>query len=136
MNEKKVRELLEAHNNLILLHRALLKCAEELSKSNSELVFEQDEKEKRAEELIDTNAELQKANDYQDLHVGDMEDLMFVISHKIRQPVAHLLGIANLLELENDAIEMKKMLGMIKKSALELDRFTEQLSDMIHRKKK
>ena len=58
--------------------------------------------------------------------------MMFMTSHKIRQPIAHILGISNLLdESINSLEEIKKMVGYLKQSALSLDSFTIELTEFM-----
>jgi PAS domain S-box-containing protein len=58
-----------------------------------------------------------------------LEELLFFTSHKVRQPVAHILGICNLIE--QDLVtgdELLKILSIYKNSALALDDFTKELT--------
>ena len=100
------------------------KRAAELVIANKELAFQNEEKEKRAEELLMANAALRKA----------LRDMMFMTSHKIRQPIAHILGISNLLDedLINSIDEFKKMARYIKDSAKSLDNFTREFTTYIY----
>jgi PAS domain S-box-containing protein len=62
-----------------------------------------------------------------------LEHLLFVTSHKIRQPVAHLLGINYLLERGNLAPEeMENVIRIYKTSATSLDNFTRELNDYMY----
>ena len=55
--------------------------------------------------------------------------MMFMTSHKVRQPVANIIGLSCLL---NDAIDSKKDLKIlienIQKSAISLDTFTKEFT--------
>lgn len=65
-------------------------------------------------------------------HVSDLEEIIFSISHKVRQPVAHILGVANLLD--NELItkeELNKIAGYMKESSLNLDKFTHELTALV-----
>lgn len=65
-----------------------------------------------------------------------LEEMMFIVSHKMRQPVANILGISNLIDNANNSPDdFKKMIGFMKKSALLLDIFTKELSLFIYEKK-
>lgn len=67
-------------------------------------------------------------------YIKGLEDMMFITSHKIRQPVTHILGASNLLELPvNSEEDVKRMIGYIKESAIALDTFTRDLTVFIHR---
>lgn len=69
-------------------------------------------------------------------HAKGLEHMLFVTSHKIRQPVAHILGINNLIEQEIlTADELKNVLRIYKGSASALDDFTKELTDYMHKLK-
>ncbi|MDI1306304.1 MAG: diguanylate cyclase, partial [bacterium] len=91
--------------------------------------FQNEEKEERAAELIIANAELKKAEEYQKEYINGLEKMMFMTSHKVRQPVANILGLSILLEQEiNSPEELKVSINYIRQSALILDTFTEELT--------
>ena len=56
--------------------------------------------------------------------------MIFMISHKVRQPIAQILGIANLLEesIDYSDDELKKIVGYLKPSAVNLDDFTKEFT--------
>ncbi|RYE58630.1 MAG: hypothetical protein EOP48_03110 [Sphingobacteriales bacterium] len=62
--------------------------------------------------------------------------MMYLISHRVRQPICQIVGISNLLETPNSVEEVKKMLAYVKASALSLDMFTKDLTEMIKKLKK
>lgn len=65
-------------------------------------------------------------------NIQHLEEIIFSLSHKVRQPVAHILGISNLLD--NELItkeELNKIAGYIKESSLTLDRFTHELTKLV-----
>jgi hypothetical protein len=58
--------------------------------------------------------------------------MMFITSHKVRQPVANILGITNILEdCVNSPDQLKMSVGYLKESAQVLDAFTHELTDFI-----
>lgn len=65
-------------------------------------------------------------------YIKGLEEMIFMTSHKVRQPVAHILGISILL---NDSVntqeDLNKMVGYMKESALALDSFTKELTHFI-----
>lgn len=66
------------------------------------------------------------------LYTKNLEEIIFSLSHKVRQPVAHILGVSNLLD--NEIItkeELKKITGYMKESALNLDKFTRELTELV-----
>lgn len=64
------------------------------------------------------------------LNIKHLEEILFALSHKVRQPVANILGIANLLDNEHlNEEELKKIVGYMKVSVNSLDSF---IKDMTH----
>lgn len=69
-------------------------------------------------------------------HIRGLEEMLFMTSHKIRQPVAHILGISNLLSVSNhQQNDLNKIAGYMKQSASSLDTFTRELVTFIHEQK-
>lgn len=65
-------------------------------------------------------------------NIQQLEEIIFSLSHKVRQPVAHILGVSNLLD--NELItkeELNKIVGYMKESALNLDKFTHELTELV-----
>lgn len=64
-------------------------------------------------------------------HVNDLEEILFSLSHKVRQPVANILGIANLLDNKTISIEeLNKTVSYMKGSVLLLDNFIKELTTL------
>jgi hypothetical protein len=62
-------------------------------------------------------------------HIQGLEEMLFMTSHKVRQPIANILGISNLLSSESlNHDELKKILEYTKDSILSLDKFTKDLT--------
>ena len=77
------------------------------------------------------NAELEKKE-----YIKGLEEIMFMTSHEVRQPIAHIISCANLLD-ENDSIdEIAKLIHYIKESALSLDSFTRKLTVFVDKMQK
>lgn len=125
-----------AHKELVFQHAELIKCSKELTIANKGLIVQNKEKDKRANELWQVNDALKKSQEQQKDHIHSLEKMMFMISHKIRQPVAHIVGLSNLITKENNIPqELKQLLKFIKQSAHSLDMCTRELSTYIHEKK-
>lgn len=67
-----------------------------------------------------------------DQHLKVLHEILFLISHKVRQPIAHIIGLANLLENCTDSIRLNEMIAYIKKSSVILDDFTKELTSYIN----
>ncbi len=65
-------------------------------------------------------------------YIKGLEEMIFMTSHKVRQPVAHILGISILLnDSVNSQEDLNKMVSYMKESALSLDAFTKELTSFI-----
>ncbi|HEY1039564.1 MAG TPA: PAS domain-containing protein [Bacteroidia bacterium] len=62
-------------------------------------------------------------------HIRKLEEMMFITSHKVRQPIAQILGFSDLLSNPTSSEdEVKRMTGYMKQSALSLEKFTQELT--------
>ncbi len=82
--------------------------------------------------LIGTNLDVTNNKEYE----LTLEQILFDISHIIRNPVAKILGLSNLIETEtiNDNL-VKEYTEFIKESAEELDKYTKLLNETYQKKK-
>lgn len=66
------------------------------------------------------------------LTINHLEDILFALSHKIRQPVANILGVSNLLD--NNLInkkELKTITDYMKESVISLDKFIMETTSLV-----
>ncbi|NNC95384.1 MAG: PAS domain-containing protein [Chitinophagales bacterium] len=71
-----------------------------------------------------------------ELYLNALEEMLFGLSHKIRQPVANLLGLISSLETTNLTPEkMKEYARYFQVSANELDNFIREMTNFIHENK-
>ncbi|MBJ7883058.1 diguanylate cyclase, partial [Gelidibacter salicanalis] len=105
-----------------------------LKSANKELDFQYQLKEKLTTELTIAYGELKKKEEYLRNYIKGLEEMMFLTSHKVRQPVAHILGISNLLDSTTNYSleEVKKIVGYMKNSAITLDDFTRELTKFMN----
>lgn len=123
--EKMIRELQEANKELIFQCEEKEKCAAALIIANEELANQNEEKEKRAAELLIANKGLSE-------YISGLKEMMFVTSHKVRKPVANIIGICS--QLEGAAISPAELAGWVKQmkqSAVMLDVFTKELTTLM-----
>lgn len=134
---KNRNDLINANNQIIIQNLRLEKYAVKLVAANKKLLFENGEKEKRAVELAFANSELKKAEIIKREHILALEEIMFIISHKVRKSVANILGISYMLEDNENCTseDLKKMLNNMVQSATSLNAFTHELSTFIHTKR-
>lgn len=128
--QKRADDLVLANKELIFQNEEKQRRADELILTNKELAFQYEEKEKLTGELTIAYGELKKTEEYLRDYIKGLEEMMFITSHKVRQPVAEILGISNLLDqsINYSYEEMKKIVGYLKQSALSLDTFTKELT--------
>jgi PAS domain S-box-containing protein len=84
-----------------------------------------------------TNRELKQTEGYLKEYILGVGEMMFITSHKVRIPIANILGIADILNhTQQPPKELKRLLYFIKQSALSLDMFTKELTAMMSALKK
>lgn len=126
--EKRAAELAVANKELVFQNKEKEKRATELDIVNEELIVQKEEKEVQAEELRMVSRKLKSTDIYLKKYIDGMKEMMFMISHRVRQPVVNILGLSNLIDTSRDSPdELKRMLGFIKRSAKALDVFTKEL---------
>lgn len=125
-------ELIIIKKELAFQNQQKKKRAAELFIASTELLFQYEEKVKRAQELLNANIELKKAQEYQKEYILGIEKVIFMTSHKVRQPIANILGLSELLDLSKDSkLEITQTLDYIKTSAQSLDVLTKELNAYI-----
>jgi len=130
--ENRAAELIIANKELAFQNEEKENRAAELIIANKELAFQNEEKENRAAELSSAYKELKKADEDLRGYIQGLEKMMFITSHKVRQPVCNILGIASVMDqFMNSPTELKKMVKYLKISALSLDSFTKELTKFI-----
>jgi nitrogen-specific signal transduction histidine kinase len=78
--------------------------------------------------------ERKKAERQKEDHLHALEEMIFMTSHNLRQPITHILGVANVLdESVQSQEELRTIVGYMKGSALALDSYTRELTDYIQR---
>jgi hypothetical protein len=125
------------------------RSANELIISKNEFVFEGEKKEKSltdqkdrvikiagkeklANKLMGGYNKGKKGEDFLKEYVHGLEEMMFMTHHKVRQPVANILGMASLIDQHaNSPDELKRIVKYMKQSALDLDAFTRELTTFI-----
>ncbi|MES2863172.1 MAG: PAS domain-containing protein [Bacteroidota bacterium] len=65
-------------------------------------------------------------------NINHLEDVLFTLSHKVRQPVANIIGISSLLEEDSiSAEDLQKITAYMKDSVNSLDRFIKEMTNEI-----
>lgn len=68
-------------------------------------------------------------------YIKSMQETLFIISHKVRQPIANILGLINLIDYDDDISNQKFTFDYLKESALRLDILTKDLNDFVQKNK-
>ncbi|MFM6975369.1 MAG: PAS domain-containing protein [Sphingobacteriaceae bacterium] len=77
-------------------------------------------------------SERKKAELERKKYTQDLEEMIFITSHKVRQPVSNILGLSALLDSASISLEeLKNISGYMKQSAIKLDNFTKELTNFI-----
>lgn len=80
--------------------------------------------------------ELKIAEQEKQKYINNLEEMMFMTSHKMRHPVTQIMGIESLLNYNLSKEELVKVIGYMKESVNSLDNFTRELTLFIHNSKK
>jgi signal transduction histidine kinase len=108
-------------------------CTSSLRSANRKLVKENKDKDKQSQAFSLVHEDLVKAQGNQKIHLEGLSEMMYIISHKLRQPVVQILGLTSLLTAEDNATDdTVEMTNLIKKAAEFLDSYTRELTDFIH----
>lgn len=78
-------------------------------------------------------SERKKSEQHREKYMEDLEEMIFITCHKVRQPVANILGVSQLLEgflAKSD--DFMTIVGYMRQSAMSLDEFTRELTEFIH----
>ncbi len=106
-------ELRSQQENLRMAFDTLSIKNQELDKANEILTAQKDEMTKLVKELSDRNFEL--------------DQFVYKISHDIRSPFTSILGLVNLMKVENDPQRLHESVKHIEKSVLRLDSFVKSM---------
>ena len=77
--------------------------------------------------------ERKKAENERLEYIKALEEMVFMTSHRIRQPITQILGVSYLLDQpDTTQEEIKKITGYMKQSVSSLDTFTHELTSFIY----
>jgi len=76
----------------------------------------------------------EELNAQRNSHIRELEEMLFVTSHKVRRPISTCLGLMQLIDNTKpvDVVELRKIIEHLKENALELDTFTKELTKFIY----
>jgi signal transduction histidine kinase len=114
-------ELLTSREAIAKANEVIAQQAQDLEKYNKQL---QELIEEKSGDLLKTNEELIQSN-------NELRQFSFSVSHNLRGPVARLLGLTNLMQLNQSPVDLEKGIQFIRDSATELDTLLRDLSTII-----
>ena len=130
---KSAKDLVVANRKLNFRVKYLKECAANLRQANRNMVKMVTKKESAANKLKDANSALKMAQALQKEHIGALQKMMHILSHKLRQPIVQIKGLTNILDAdEYTSKETKDITTLIIQSAELLDSFTRELTTFIH----
>lgn len=141
MTEKN-EEINRQRTELITRHNEVLTLNEEIQSQQDEVIAQRDallEHNKRIEALHEmlrnANENLEKAVAERTMELKmqnkKLEEYAFLNAHKLRAPVANILGLINVLELKHLEDERSQLLDHLKKSSWELDQVIRSIGKTI-----
>ncbi len=81
-------------------------------------------------------SERKRAEEEKKQYVSGLEEMLFMTSHKVRQPITHIMGAYHLLEKSSHSTEeVRQIADYIKASIISLDNFTKELNTFLHDQK-
>lgn len=115
---------------------------DELEAMNEELRMSQEEVIAQRDSLAEKNNQIEKINATLEDTVSErtaalearnkkLEEFAFINAHKLRGPLASILGIMNLIRIETDEDSRKKLLELLNISTAELDKVIRATNKML-----
>jgi signal transduction histidine kinase len=130
--EKRAVELIIANREIAFNKLEKNIRESELNIANKKLIFKTQERQIKTTELNIANRDLKRAEEKQKEYIKGLEEMMFMTSHKVRQPIANILGFSNILDQTTSTPdEFKQSVACIKEAAITLDNYTRELTTFI-----
>jgi signal transduction histidine kinase len=114
-------ELMTSQEAIAKANEVIAKQAQDLEKHNKHL---EELIEEKSGDLLKTNQELIQSN-------NELRQFSFSVSHNLRGPVARLLGLTSLVQLNQSPADLDQSIQFIRHSAQELDNLLHDLSTII-----
>ncbi len=125
----KLRHLSFAIKTFTLRNVTKETLSSDLNSANIKIAAQLEEKKLVDTELNETKLALRKAEGFIEQYIVELENMLVMTSHGVRQPIANILGILQLLDKSvSSPQDMTKLMTYLKQSALALDVFTKKLT--------
>jgi len=140
------REITEQNEEIQTQSEELTEANQALQTLNTQIAEQKEELQAQAEELTESNQtilslneqlnsdieiknqELIKTNEELVRHNNELLQFSFTVSHNLRGPVARMLGLMNLIDMTHSPGEKEQLIGLLKRSTLELDTILSDLT--------
>lgn len=122
-------EIADDNEALFSQKKNLEQCETDLHDANKTITEHVVSKKEQNKLLKIAQKETEKAEKIQKIYEKGLRQMMYIISHKIRQPITKIMGLSTLLEdgIENTE-DVKQIVSYIKESSKLLDVFTKELT--------
>lgn len=129
----RISELNLAYKKANFRNQEKKKRAMELINANQALIIKNEEKNQFTDQLLMANAELVKIEVNQAEYIEELEKMMYMISHEVRQPITHLQGLSNLFDdaVNSSRQNLDKIIEYMRSSVHSLDVFTRDLTKYV-----
>jgi len=137
-NEEIIKQQIELSEH----HDELLTLNEEIRAQQDEVISQRDILANKNQSIEGLNRQVNEINQNLEKIVAQrtaslqeqnkkLEEYSFINAHKLRAPVASIMGLIYLLQKGTSAEEGKMMIGLLKKSSDELDKVIRSISDTL-----
>ena len=126
-------EVADDNEALLTQKKELEQCETDLKHANKTIEQHNSIRKEQVEQLKAAKREIEKATKIQKIYERGLREMMYIISHKIRQPIAKIMGLSLLLEdgIENPE-DLHQIVTYMKESSKLLDVFTKELTAFVH----
>jgi signal transduction histidine kinase len=122
-------EVADDNEALLSQKKDLEQCETDLHDANKTITEHVVTKKEQSKLLKIAQKEAEKAEKIQKIYEKGLRKMMYIISHKIRQPITKIMGLSVLLEDDtNNPEEIQQIVSYIKQSSELLDEFTKELT--------
>jgi signal transduction histidine kinase len=122
-------EVVDDNEALLSQKKDLEQCETDLYEANKTISEHVVTKKEQSKLLKIAQKEIEKSEKIQKIYEKGLRQMMYIISHKIRQPITKIMGLSVLLEDEtNNPEEIQQIVSYIKQSSELLDEFTKELT--------
>jgi signal transduction histidine kinase len=133
--EAQALKLQEVNDELHRLYTAVSEQNEEIQSQANELAATNRsvvDLNRDLEKLIgEKTVELRRTNEELVKHNNELLQFSYTVSHNLRGPVARVLGLATIVQSEQDLAQAKQWIALIAKTAHELDTIIKDLSKIL-----